>query len=502
MSKGRHTDDHKGDKRNWRLIFNPRGDAADVAAYAASVAEGRIAGRYQLSTTAVPDTLIIQQPGGFGLVIGADIEPNRDAAGEHGIEVARMARSGRGGAKQIGTVNLGELTAKAPRRFEARDTDPEDAAVILYTSGTTGSPKGAVITHRSFHFQCGTVVDSIVPFQPEDRCVVVLPLYHIYGLANALMPSISHGACGVLIGTYSPRRLIDVIAESRATILPAIPSMYFHLLSLARARKTSIPESLKYCISGGAALPMSVLQDFAEVYDTKIMEGYGLTETTSSVCANGSTGILKDGSIGPAAEGVEMRVYDENGREADNGTEGEIVIRSRTLFKEYWKQPEATAAVFTSDGFFRTGDLGYRDQDGFFFITDRKKDIIITRGFNISPREVEEVLMQHPKVEEAALVVVKDERHGETITAFVIPRGESDTLSEDELRRHAELNLAEYKRPKAYRFAESLPKSATGKILRAELRGEAEDRRLIQKEGGDERSRALNQSAGINRGAG
>ena len=171
------------------------------------------------------------------------------------------------------------------------------------------------------------------------------------------------------------------------------------------------------------------------------------------------------------------------------------MIRSRTLFKEYWKQPEATAAVFTSDGFFRTGDLGYRDQDGFFFITDRKKDIIITRGFNISPREVEEVLMQHPKVEEAALVVVKDERHGDTITAFVIPRGESDALSEDELRRHAELNLAEYKRPKAYRFAESLPKSATGKILRAELRGEAEDRRLIQKDG------ATNE-AGISRGAG
>ena len=480
----------KGDNTNkWRLIYNPQGDAADVAAHAAAAAEGRIAGRYQLSTTTVPDTLIIQQTKRFGLVIGADIEPNRDAAREHGIETARMARSGRGGAKQIGTVNLGELTAKAPRRFQARNTDPEDAAVILYTSGTTGAPKGVVITHRSFHFQCVTVAQSIVPFQLDDRIVGVLPLYHIYGLANALMPSISHGACSVLIGSYSPQRLIEAIDHNQATILPAIPSMYFHLLSLARTRKTAIPRSLKYCISGGAALPLSVLQDFSSVYDTKIMEGYGLTETTSSVCANGSTGVLKDGSIGAAAAGVEMRVYDDNDREVDNGTVGEIVIRSRTLFKEYWKQPEATAAVFSSDGFFRTGDLGYRDEDGFFFITDRKKDLIITRGFNISPREVEDVLMQHPKVEEAALVAVKDERHGETITAFIAGPDDGAVPSEDELRRHAELNLAEYKRPRAYRFAESLPKSATGKILRAELRDKAEDRRLIQKNRDDERMR-------------
>lgn len=465
----------------WRLVYNPDGDAADVAAYAASVAEGRIAGKYQLSNTTVPDTLIVQRSKRLGLVIGADIEPNREAAAEQGIDVARMARQGRNSAKLIGTVQLSELMAKASRKFEAVTPEPDEPAVLLYTSGTTGNPKGAVITHRNFHFQCNTVVRSIIPFGPDDRCICVLPMYHIYGLANALIPVVNYGACAVLIGQYSPQKLIDAIAENAATIMPAVPSMYFHLLTLARARKAGIPKSLKYCVSGGAPLPLSVLQRFAETYNTKIMEGYGLTETTSSVCANGSTGVLKDGSIGVAADGVEIDVIDEAGNAVPDGSEGEIVIRSQTVFAGYWRNEAATAAAITPDGWFRTGDLGYRDEDGFFFITDRKKDIIITRGFNISPREVEEVLMQHAKVEEAALVAVKNERHGETITAFIVAAPDG-APSEEELRKHAELNLAEYKWPKEYTIVESLPKSATGKVLRGELRGDWDDRRLIQKE--------------------
>ena len=175
-----------------------------------------------------------------------------------------------------------------------------------------------------------------------------------------------------------------------------------------------------------------------------------------------------------------MRVIDEAGHEVPAGKEGEIVVRSRSVFAGYWQNPEATAAAITADGWLHTGDLGYRDEDGFFFITDRKKDIIITRGFNISPREVEEVLMQHAKVDEAALVAVKDERYGETVTAFIVAA--ADALpTERELREHAELNLAEYKWPKAYHFVATLPKSATGKVLRSELRGDAKDRRLIQK---------------------
>ena len=466
--------------RTWRLIYNPAGDAADVTAYAASVAEGRIAGKYQLSNTEVLDTVILQRVTKPGIVIGADIEPNREAADEQGVAVARVARQGRNSAKAIGTVQLADLVAKASRRFDAVQTDPDDPAILIYTSGTTGAPKGAMITHRNVHVQCNTVVRSLVSFGPTDRCVCVLPLYHIYGLANALIPSINYGAAAVLIGQYSPRRLIDTITANQATILPAIPSMYVHLLTLARMRETAIPKSLRFCISGGAPLPLSVLQRFTEVFDTKIIEGYGLTETTSSVCANGLRGVFKDGSIGPVAGGVEMQVIDEAGKEVSTGEEGEIVVRSRSVFAGYWQNPEATAAAITADGWLHTGDLGYRDEDGFFFITDRKKDIIITRGFNISPREVEEVLRQHAKVDEAALVAVKDERHGETVTAFIVAAADGPP-TEQELREHAQLNLAEYKLPKAYHFVATLPKSATGKVLRGELRGEAEDRRLIQK---------------------
>ena len=465
--------------RKWRFIYNPDGDVTDIATYAASVAEGRIAGKYQLSTIEVLDTVILQRAAEPGIVIGADIEPNRAAAEEHGVEVARMARQGRNNAKAIGTLQLADLMAKASRRFDAVEPDPDDPAVLIYTSGTTGAPKGATITHRNVHVQCNTVVHSLVPFHPTDRCVCVLPLYHIYGLANALIPSVNYGAAAVLIGQYSPQRLIDTITAERATILPAIPSMYFHLLSLARRRKTVVPKSLRFCISGGAPLPLSVLQRFAEVFDTKIIEGYGLTETTSSVCANGLRGVFKDGSIGPVAGGVEMKVIDDAGHTVPDGREGELVVKSRAVFAGYWHNPEATAAAITADGWLHTGDLGYRDQDGFFFITDRKKDIIITRGFNISPREVEEVLMQHAKVDEAALVAVKDERHGETVTAFIVAAADG-LPTERELRAHAELNLAEYKWPKAYHFVAALPKSATGKVLRNELRGEAEDRRLIQ----------------------
>lgn len=465
----------------WRLIYNPEGDAADVVSYAASVAEGRIAGKYQLSNTSVPNTVIVQRAQQPGIVIGADITPDREAARAQGIQVAQAPRLGRNSAKAIGTLSLSNLMAKASRSFTAVETQPDETAVLIYTSGTTGNPKGAMITHRNFDFQCNTIVKSLVPYGPNDRFVCVLPMYHIYGLANALMPAITFGNCGVLVSQYSPQKLLDAIAENNATIMPAVPTMYFHLLTLARARKTSIPKSLRFCVSGGAALPLSVLQRFAKVYDTKIIEGYGLTETTSSVCANGLRGVFKDGSIGPVAEGVEMKVIDPDGNDLPDGDEGELVVKSQTVFAGYWQDPQASAAAISAEGWFHTGDLGYRDEDGFFFITDRKKDIIITRGFNISPREVEEVFMQHAKVEEAALVAVKNERDGEAITAFIVGSGDG-TPTIDELREHAKLNLAEYKWPKEYRFVDTLPKSATGKVLRAELRGDAEDRRLIQKE--------------------
>lgn len=467
---------------SWRLIYNPEGDAADVVAYGAAVAEGRIAGKYQLSTVKVPNTVIIQRSRVPGIIVGADVKVDGAAASEQGITIAKAPRQGRNAARTVGTMNLNELMTRSSKSFEAADVEPEDPAVILYTSGTTGNPKGVTLSHRNFHFQLNTVVRSLIPFNSVDRVVGVLPMYHVFGLANSLIAAINYGATIVLIPQYSPANLIAAIAEHKATILPAVPSMYQHLLAAARAKKTAIPKSLRYCVSGGAALPLAILNRFMETFETKILEGYGLTETTSSVCVNGQNGEFKESSIGPPADGVEMRILDGDGRELPPGEQGEIAIRSDTVFSGYWNNPEATAEVVTGEGWFLTGDLGYRDEENFFYVTDRKKDIIITGGYNVSPREVEEVLMAHPKVADAAVVGIRGRRDdAETITAFVVAQ-EGEAITLQELHGQCETELAAYKRPREIHLVDSLPKSATGKVLRTQLRGELEDRRLVQRE--------------------
>ncbi len=465
----------------WRLIYHPDGDTADVVSHGAAVAEGRIAGKYQLSTTLVPNTVIVQRSRTRGIIAGADVRVDRDAAASAGIEVAQAPRQGRNSARAVSTVPLGELMAKGSRKFDAEEVEPDDPSVILYTSGTTGNPKGVTLTHRNFHYQCTTVVPSIIPFTPKDTVVGVLPLYHVYGLANGLVATLLFGARFVMVPQYSPAALLEAIAENEATIMPAIPSMYQHLLTIARARSTAMPRSLRYCVSGGAPLPLAVLREFADVFETEISEGYGLTETTSSVCCNLSGEGYKEGSIGRAATGVEMRVVDEAGGEVSPGEVGEIVIRSDTVTPGYWNNREATAAAFSGDGWFHTGDLGYRDEEGVFFITDRKKDLIIRGGFNISPREVEEVIMLHPKVHEAAVIGVKDKRGEDTVKAFVVVMKDK-TLSEREIIDHCTDTVAPYKMPRIIEFVETLPKSATGKVLRSDLRGETVDMRLVEQE--------------------
>lgn len=464
----------------WRLIVHPEGDTADIIAHGAAVAEGRIAGKYQLSTTVVPDTVIVQRSTSRGIIAGADVRVDRDAAQGAGIEVAQAPRQGRNSARAIGTVPLSEIMAKGSRKFTAVPTGDDDPAVILYTSGTTGNPKGVTLTHRNFHFQCTTIVNSIIPFTPDDNVVGVLPLYHVYGLSNGLVATLLFGASFVMVPQYSPQALLDSIAESNATIMPAIPSMYQHLLTIAKARPAKMPRSLRYCVSGGAPLPLHVLREFSKVFGAEISEGYGLTETTSSVCCNVSGEGYKESSIGKAAKGVEMKVFDDAGAEMSQGEVGEIVIRSATVSPGYWNNEEATRAQFTEDGWFRTGDLGYVDEDGVFFITDRKKDLIIRGGFNISPREVEEVIMSHPLVQEAAVIAAKDKRGEDTVKAFVVPAAGAE-LTERDIADHCTDNMAPYKRPRIVEFVSTLPKSATGKVLRTELRGEAVDRRLVKK---------------------
>ncbi len=464
----------------WRLIYNPEGSTADVVAHGAAVAEGRIAGKYQLSTTVVPDTVIVQQSTTRGIIAGADVKVDKAAAASAEIAVAQAPRQGRNSARAVSTTPLSEIMAQGSRKFDAVDVEPDDPAVLLYTSGTTGNPKGVTLTHRNFHFQSLTVVPSMVPFTPDDIVVGVLPLYHVYGLSNGLIATLMFGASFALVPQYSPQALLDAVADYKATIMPAIPSMYQHLLTIARARPAKMPKTLRYCVSGGAPLPLNVLREFTTVFGAEISEGYGLTETASSVSCNVSGEGYKEGSIGKAAAGVEMAVLNDEGSELERGEVGEIVIRSETVSPGYWNNEEATKAQFQDDGWFRTGDLGYQDEDGVFFITDRKKDLIIRGGFNISPREVEEVIMQHPKVQEAAVIAAKDKRGEDTVKAFIVTK-DGEEVTEREIADHCTDTMAPYKRPRVIEFVDVLPKSATGKVLRTELRGETVDRRLVER---------------------
>ena len=339
-------------------------------------------------------------------------------------------------------------------------------------------PKGVMLSHKNFHAQCSGVVAQIFPMTADDRLTGVLPLYHIYALSNGLVASVYFGAAMCLIPQYSPSILLDAIVATQATILLAIPSMYMNLLTLARVRKTEIPQTLTLCVSGGAPLPQAVLSDFERVFHTRIFEGYGLTETTSSVCLNKSGKGFKPGSIGPAAPGIDMKIVGDKDRDLPDGQTGEIVIRAEVVTQGYWNNPEETAAAIR-DGWLHTGDIGYRDQDGYFFITDRKKDLIIRGGFNISPREIEELLISHSAVQDAAVIGVKDKRDEETVKAFVV-RKPGEPPSAKELLEYCSANLAPYKVPKAIEFRETLPRSAAGKVLKKELRPDYVDIRLMR----------------------
>ena len=471
------------DVKKWRVIFNPEGDTADLLAYASALIEGRIAGKYMLSNEKLPDTVVVQGFRERGIIAGAEVEVDRQAAKTNGIAVADTPRGGRGGPQPVGTLSLQDLLKNSSRSFKAVERDPDDPAVLLYTSGTTGKPKGVILSHRNFSSQC-EMVDKIMPLLANDKVVLVLPLFHVYALSNGLVSGIHSGVTLSLIPQYSPSKLLQNIEKVKSTVLIAVPTMYSHLLQLARTRKTAMPKSLRLCVSGGAPLPLTVLREFEELFETRIIEGYGLTETTSSVSLNKSGDNFKPGSIGPASPGVEMKIVDEEGRDLPQGKEGEIVIRSAVVTIGYWNDPESTSETI-KEGWLFTGDLGYMDPDGSFFITDRKKDIIVRGGFNISPREIEEIVLAHPLVRDAAVIAVSDKRERESAKLFAVLE-EGANMTERELLQYCIENMAEYKVPKSVEFRDALPKSATGKILRKELRDGYQDDRLIHKGNGGE----------------
>jgi long-chain acyl-CoA synthetase len=351
---------------------------------------------------------------------------------------------------------------------EIEETQDDDLAALIYTAGTTGRPKGVMHTHGSLCAN-GRMQNATHKLPPILTTVNILPLCHIYGIASLIHATLVGGGKIVLVGSFDIDAIFSAIERYRAQIMAAVPTMYIYMLLYPEPEKYDL-SSMRYWISGSAPLTLETQSRFKERFGHEIIEGWGLTEAGGNNCCNPFEGKKKIGSVGLPAQGTVMKVVDDQGREVPIGKEGEIIISGPMLMKGYWNKPQETAEVL-KDGWLYTGDIGYQDADGYFFITERKKDIIIKGGENIAPREVEEVIFSHPKVSEAAVIGVKDEIYGEDIKACVVLKpGESAT--ETEIISHCEKRLKHFKSPKYVVFLNALPKSLVGKVLKKELRGE------------------------------
>ena len=337
--------------------------------------------------------------------------------------------------------------------------------MILYTSGTTGTPKGAELTHGNLTSNVAAVLD-LFEFGPNEMIFGGLPLFHAFGQTCALNAGVAAGATLTLLPRFSPGAALGIIQRDGVTIFEGVPTMYTALLNHPE-RAEFDTSTLRVCVSGGAALPVEVLRGFEEAFNCIILEGYGLSETSPVATFNHPDRPRKAGSIGTPIEGVEVKLVDEDDNEVPDGEVGEIAIRGPNVMKQYWGRPDATAEVIR-DGWFHTGDMATRDEDGFLFIVDRKKDMIIRGGYNVYPREIEEVFYEHPAVLEAAVVGVPHAELGEEVGAAVVLRGGAD-VSAEQLRDHVKSQVAAYKYPRHIWFLDELPKGPTGKILKREI---------------------------------
>ena len=352
--------------------------------------------------------------------------------------------------------------------FRSEDMDDQDTLAILYTSGTTGAPKGAMLTHKNLYSNAMTVAD-MRQSGPADVVIGVLPLYHIYGQTSAMNASIYLGLTFHVFRSFEPRPVLDLIETEKSTILIAVPTIFNRLLAEAE-REGLRRSSLRYCVSGGASLPVEILRKFEERFQVKIYEGYGLTEC-SPVCVENPFGKkTKPGSIGIPIPGFEARVVSPYRADVPAGEVGELIVKGPGVMKGYLNRPDATTDAVV-DGWLHTGDMARMDAEGYITIVDRKKDMIIRGGYNVYPREVEEVLFQHPAVFEAGVYGVPHADLGEEVAANVVLQPGSQ-ITADELRDFVRARLAPYKYPRIIRLVDELPKSHTGKVLKRELRRE------------------------------
>ena len=382
-------------------------------------------------------------------------EEAREGAAEAGAELI-----------EVEPEAFAELLGNREPTTELADTAEEDTAVILYTSGTTGKPKGAELTHFNLSRNAEIASQTTCEIKEGDIVLGSLPLFHSFGQTVGMNATLRVGATLTLLPKFEPGEALEILQRDSVTHFYGVPTMYGALLHHPE-RENLDTSSLRICVTGGAAMPVEVLRGFEEAFGCEVLEGYGLSETSPVASSNHPGRPRKPGSIGTPLKEVEMKVVDENDNEVPQGEVGEIVIRGHNVMKGYWQRPDATEEAMRG-GWFHSGVMAKVDEDGYFFIVDRKKDLIIRGGYNVYPREVEEVLYEHPAVQEAAVVGVPDEALGEEVgAAVVLCKGES--LDADEVKAYVKEQLAAYKYPRKVWFVDELPKGPTGKILKREI---------------------------------
>jgi long-chain acyl-CoA synthetase len=350
------------------------------------------------------------------------------------------------------------LPGDAEPDFRVVERDASDTAVILYTSGTTGKPKGAELTHRNLVMNAAVMRD-LLSVSHDDVVLGALPLFHSFGQTCGLNTAVASGACLALLQRFVPGDVLELVERRRVTVFEGVPTMYAALLNDSGRDRHDV-SSLRVCVSGGAALPLEVLHGFETVFGCVVLEGYGLSETSPVASFNRADGVRKPGSIGTPVDGVEMKLLDESAEGV-----GEIAIRGHNVMTGYWRDAQATAAAIDGGGWFRSGDLARIDEDGCYFVVDRKKELIIRGGYNVYPREIEEVIYEHPAVREAAVVGIPHPELGEEIGAAVALKAGAD-VDEADVREFVKAQVAAYKYPRHLWFVDELPKGSTGKILK------------------------------------
>ena len=381
-------------------------------------------------------------------------EEARAGAAEAGAEYVEVSPAG-----------FVELVGAADPVTEVADTADGDTAVILYTSGTTGQPKGAELSNDNL-IRNARASAGLFSLGADAIVLGALPLFHTFGQTCGMNATLGGGGTLTLIPRFEPGKALEIIQRDRVNVFQGVPTMYGAMLHHPQRDDYDV-STLVVCASGGSAMPVELMRDFEQAFHCKVLEGYGMSESSPVASFNHPDRERKPGSIGTPIEGVQMRVVDDQDHEVAQGEVGEIVIKGHNVMNRYWKRPDATAETVV-DGWLHTGDLATIDEDGYFFIVDRKKDMIIRGGYNIYPREIEELLYEHPDVREAAVLGVPDDEYGEEVAAAVALKDGAEVTAE-QLRDYLKDQVAAYKYPRRVWLVDDLPKGPTGKILKREI---------------------------------